>query len=247
MPLKREKHRLQVRRAAGLLVGVLLTACGGDGGVSATFITTPTPTPGGMPTPTPAASAYAVSALVSDGSVPAVTIDRDLINPWGIVFAPGSPVWVANNATGTATLYDGTALSNQPVTTLFIAAGIANEAGGLYGRIDLAARGGFSGAPGLPTDFRPPTVRLSNPAGPHAMVSGIVATVTDNVGVVSVEFFAGPFSIGIATAPPFFVDWDSTTVANGDVRLTAQARDAAGNVGTSEPVDVTVSNLPSPP
>jgi hypothetical protein len=106
VPLKREKHRLQVRRAAGLFVGALLTACGGDSGVSATFITTPTPTPGGMPTP--AASAYAVSALVSDGSVPAATIDRDLINPWASCSRQFARRCQQRHRT--ATLYDGTAL-----------------------------------------------------------------------------------------------------------------------------------------
>ncbi len=62
-------------------------------------------------------SAYRVTSLVSDGAVPANTVDAHLKNPWGVVFNGGglnggggvlAPVWVANNGTNTATLYDGT-------------------------------------------------------------------------------------------------------------------------------------------
>jgi hypothetical protein len=31
--------------------------------------------------------------------------DKGLINPWGIAFPPTGPFWIANNHTGTATLY----------------------------------------------------------------------------------------------------------------------------------------------
>jgi hypothetical protein len=55
-----------------------------------------------------APSAFSPSSLVSDGAVPAATTDANLVNPWGIVFAPGAPVWIANNGTQTATVYDGT-------------------------------------------------------------------------------------------------------------------------------------------
>lgn len=34
--------------------------------------------------------------------------DSNLVNAWGIAFNPTGPVWVANNGTGTSTLYDGT-------------------------------------------------------------------------------------------------------------------------------------------
>ena len=59
----------------------------------------------------PAASAFAADAftvknLVSDGFVPAVTIDPDLINPWGISYAPTGPFWVSDNNAGVSTLYN---------------------------------------------------------------------------------------------------------------------------------------------
>ena len=78
----------------------------------------------------------------------------------------------------------------------------------------------------------------------------LAATATDNVGVISVKFFAGTALVGTATKTPFTVQWDTTMVANGAYQLTAQAADAAGNTTTSAPVAVTVSNMaaaPAPP
>ena len=53
-------------------------------------------------------SSFSMSALISDGSVQAATTDAKLVNPWGIVLAPGAPAWVANNGTQSSTVYDGT-------------------------------------------------------------------------------------------------------------------------------------------
>jgi uncharacterized protein (TIGR03118 family) len=73
------------------------------------------------------ASAFSMSALISDGSVAASTTDANLVNPWGIAFAPGAPIWVANNATQTATTYDGTGTPQPLVVTL--PAGLNGAAG----------------------------------------------------------------------------------------------------------------------
>ncbi len=54
------------------------------------------------------AQSYTITNLVSDGSVPAATIDPGLINPWGISYAPGgNPFWVSDNNSGLTTLYNG--------------------------------------------------------------------------------------------------------------------------------------------
>jgi len=45
--------------------------------------------------------------LVSDQPGLALILDPDLVNPWGISMSATSPFWVANNGTGTSTLYAG--------------------------------------------------------------------------------------------------------------------------------------------
>lgn len=50
---------------------------------------------------------YVQKNLVSDGAVPAVTIDPNLKNPWGISFSATSPIWISDNGTGLSTLYTG--------------------------------------------------------------------------------------------------------------------------------------------
>jgi len=61
---------------------------------------------------------YAVSALVSNGAVPAAHVDANLKNPWGIAFNPKGFVWVADNGTQRATLYDGNGVPQSLVVTI---------------------------------------------------------------------------------------------------------------------------------
>jgi hypothetical protein len=42
--------------------------------------------------------------VVSDLPGVAPILDPLLVNPWGLALSPTSPLWVANNGTGTATL-----------------------------------------------------------------------------------------------------------------------------------------------
>src|ERR1700730_13227770 len=51
---------------------------------------------------------YKQTNLVSDIVGRARTHDPNLVNPWGLSRSAGSPWWVANNNSGTSTLYDGT-------------------------------------------------------------------------------------------------------------------------------------------
>lgn len=53
------------------------------------------------------AALYKQHNLVSDGFVAADHIDPNLVNAWGVAFNPFGVQWVANNGTGTSTLYDG--------------------------------------------------------------------------------------------------------------------------------------------
>ena len=61
---------------------------------------------------------YAVHNLVSDGFIKADHTDPDLVNPWGVAFNPNGFVWVADNATGKSTLYDGNGVKNSLIVTI---------------------------------------------------------------------------------------------------------------------------------
>ena len=118
---------------------------------------------------------------------------------------------------------------------MYFFAGLNAGAGGVFGRIDLGAT-----AP----DVVAPTTAITSPAQ-AAAVTGIVpinANANDNIGVTQVEFFAGATSIGVDTTAPYSIDWNSATVANGAINLTARARDGAGNITVSTAVNVTVNN-----
>jgi uncharacterized protein (TIGR03118 family) len=51
---------------------------------------------------------FSTTNLVSDGAVPAAHVDPNLLNPWGVAFAPGAEFWISDNNSGKSTLYDGT-------------------------------------------------------------------------------------------------------------------------------------------
>ena len=88
-----------VATAVATSVTMALAACGGGG----------SGTNGSAGGSGSTGTAYAASSLVSDKSaISAAHNDPNLVNPWGLVFAPGEAVWVANNGTQTSTLYDGT-------------------------------------------------------------------------------------------------------------------------------------------
>jgi hypothetical protein len=93
-------------------------------------------------------------------------------------------------------------------------------------------------------DTTPPTTSVTAPAS-GATVSGTVtvtATASDNVGVTKIELYVDGALLGSGTTSPASASWNTTTAANGTHSITSKAYDAAGNVGTSAAVSVTVSN-----
>src|SRR5499427_632716 len=62
---------------------------------------------------------YIVTNLTSDLPGIAPNTDPILQNAWGVAFTPGaSPFWIADNATGCSTLYDGAGVPQPPATPL---------------------------------------------------------------------------------------------------------------------------------
>jgi peptidoglycan/xylan/chitin deacetylase (PgdA/CDA1 family)/archaellum component FlaF (FlaF/FlaG flagellin family) len=89
-----------------------------------------------------------------------------------------------------------------------------------------------------------PTVSLTGPAA-GATLSGTVtftATASSPVGISKVSFLVDGVVVATASSSPYTATWDSTTVGDGPVTVTAQATDAAGNKTTSAGQAGTVSN-----
>src|SRR5207253_6299318 len=128
----------------------------------------------------------------SEGFAPAAHTDTNLVNPWGIAFSATSPFWVANNGTGTSTLYDG---SGNPLALVVTIPASANP-------------GATSPAPvtgivfnGSSTDF--------NVAGPGTSAQFIFATEDGTIAgwnsgttavlkVDNADFVNGPVYKGLA-------------------------------------------------
>lgn len=64
------------------------------------------------------ADSYSQVNLVSNGFVPAVTVDSNLINPWGMAFSPTSPFWISDQGMGVATVYNGLGAITPLVVTV---------------------------------------------------------------------------------------------------------------------------------
>lgn len=107
-------------------------------------------------------------------------------------------------------------------------------------------RGQIGAEPAPTPDSTAPVVTLGALAPTISGTVALTATATDDVGVTAVRFLVNGTLVGTAAAAPYSVAWNSTTVANGMVTVTAEAEDGAGNVGQSQAQVVTVDNAPSP-
>ncbi|HLJ33737.1 MAG TPA: TIGR03118 family protein [Ktedonobacteraceae bacterium] len=61
---------------------------------------------------------YQQTNLTSDISGKAQFTDKNLVNPWGISFAPGGPFWVSDEGTGLSTLYNGSGKPQPLIVTI---------------------------------------------------------------------------------------------------------------------------------
>lgn len=95
-------------------------------------------------------------------------------------------------------------------------------------------------------DTTPPTASITSPSS-DARVSGtlsITASAHDTVGVTSVSLYLDNSLMATDASSPYAFTLDTTSLANGTHTLTVKAYDAAGNIGTSGNVTVTVANTP---
>ena len=82
---------------AVIIVTVIALVCSDQGAV-VTASSTPT-----VPGPS---QFYLQHNLISDGFVPAVLTDSNVVNAWGLVSGPTTPWWIADNGTGKTTLFN---------------------------------------------------------------------------------------------------------------------------------------------
>ncbi|MFM0315724.1 TIGR03118 family protein [Paraburkholderia nemoris] len=91
---------------------------------------------------------FTSTVLVSDGAVSAPHTDPNLKNAWGIAFNPKGFVWVADNGTSVATLYDGNGVPQSLIVSIPNGtSGPANPTGIVFnGTTDFTvSQGGKSG------------------------------------------------------------------------------------------------------
>jgi fibronectin type 3 domain-containing protein len=90
-------------------------------------------------------------------------------------------------------------------------------------------------------------IAITNPVNNTVMASpateSISAAVTDNAGILLVQYFQGTNSLGSATSAPYALNW--ANVPAGVYSVTATATDAGGFVFTSSPITVIVDTNPA--
>ncbi len=104
-------------------------------------------------------------------------------------------------------------------------------------------------SPAPVTDTTPPTTSIVNPLE-RATVSGtqpISVTASDNVGVSDGAIMIDGSIVASFSGQAATYNWNTTQSAVGAHKLQSKVQDAAGNVGMSSPVDVTVSGSDTTP
>lgn len=136
-----------------------------------------------------------------------------------------SPINVGNQTTATISGLD-------PAHSYYFAVTAYNSAG----------ESSYSNLVSVP-ELTEPSTSISYPAN-NATVSGtvaITASASDNIGVSRVEFYVNGVLQGTDTSTPYTYSWNTAALAAGSYTLMTRAYDAAGNVGQSGNVAVTVT------
>lgn len=111
-----------------------------------------------------------------------------------------------------------------------------------YGRVD-AAKAVTAAKAYVAPDAQAPTISIISPTA--GKVTGAVAvdvSYADNVGVTRAELYVNGSKVATDDTPAFAFAWDTAAYADGTYTLVAKAYDAAGNVGSSASVSVTLGN-----
>lgn len=115
-----------------------------------------------------------------------------------------------------------------------------------HGRIDAAKAVAKAKSLYTPPDTLAPTAAIVSPLT-ASVVSGAVAvavSASDNVAVTKTELYVNGALAGTDTTAPYSFSYNTAQIADGLASLVVKAYDAAGNVGTSNSVSLTVDNIP---
>ena len=87
-------------------------------------------------------------------------------------------------------------------------------------------------------DTTPPTVSITSPANGSTVGRSVKINVsaTDNVGVVQVCIYIDGVKVYSGSSAPYTYTWNTRKVASGAHTITANAWDAAGNMGSAPPI-----------
>jgi subtilisin family serine protease len=111
-----------------------------------------------------------------------------------------------------------------------------------HGRVD-AARAVAAARAYVASDTQAPTISITSPTGGKvASVVPVDVRYSDNVGATRAELFVNGSKVATDDVGPFAFAWDTSTYGDGTYTLVAKAYDAAGNVGSSPSVSVSIGN-----
>jgi uncharacterized protein (TIGR03118 family) len=156
---------------------------------------------------------YEQRNLVSDGAIPAEQpADSNLVNAWGLVAGPTTPWWVANNGSGTSTLYNGNTGAKQALTVT-----VPGAPTGIVSNIPFTSFGGarfiFASEDGTISSWSGGTLAAVAAATPGAIYKGLAIAHTNAGDVLyATNFHAGTVDVFDSSfqpvANPGFVDPD---------------------------------------
>jgi hypothetical protein len=198
--------------------------------------------PADVTAPTVAFTSPVADGVAVSGSLNIAVTASDSSGISAVRFKIGNTVLADDSDSPYGLALDTTAFSNGSYTLTAIAADPSGNQGTATRTIVI------SNVIVPPPDTSAPSVVITSPAS-GSSVSGsitIAATASDDTGVSSVQFKAGSTVIGTDTTSPFSVSFNTASVADGSLTLTAIASDAAGNQ-TTVTRSVTVSNVVVPP
>jgi uncharacterized protein (TIGR03118 family) len=160
------------------------------------------------------AQQFSVTNLVSDGSVPAATVDPSLVNPWGMSFSPSGEFWVSDNGAGVSTLYDTNGVKNALTVTIPPATGtsVGSPTGQVFNGNSnefMVTSGGVSGASIFIFDTEDGTI-----SGWAPSVNGTVAVVAVNNAAENAVYKG--LAIGTIGSQDFLY---ATNFFSGDVEM----------------------------